>query len=355
MKESIICSCFADLNLDDPFFDSLKADYKGFSEWFNRKAAEGAKAYVQKTVAGIHAFLYLKDESNQEVADVVPSLPACKRLKVGTFKTDAHNTKLGERFVKKIMDEAIGGEYEEVYVTIFPRELQEPLIRLLERFGFNHVGMKGCERVYVKDMKHLSGDLLRDYPLFNPQGKRKFVLSIYPKYHTRLFPDSILKNERIDKAELIKDVSHTNSIHKIYICYIPKTRLLQRGDLVVIYRTSDRQAAARYRSVVTSICQMEEVRTRKSFTSCDEYLSYCRKYSIFSDEELKDIYDSGRQFIVLKMTYNAALTRRITNGKMKDEMGISPDYWGFFQLTDNQFNEILRIGEINENLIVNQA
>lgn len=133
------------------------------------------------------------------------------------------------------------------------------------------------------------------------------------------------------------------------------TQWLQRGDLIAIYRTNDGKGAARYRSVVTSICQIEEVRTKSSFTSKDEYLSYCHKYSIFTDNELGDIYASGRQFVVLKMTYNAALTRRITNGKMIDEMGIKPDYWGFFQLSDAQFTAILQRGEVNEGLIVNQT
>lgn len=40
---------FADVNLDDPFFDSLKMDYPGnststgFVVWFNRNATAGKK------------------------------------------------------------------------------------------------------------------------------------------------------------------------------------------------------------------------------------------------------------------------------------------------------------------------
>ena len=43
---------FAELNRDDPFFDSLKADYPGdgqikaFSDWFEQKAKEGRTALV---------------------------------------------------------------------------------------------------------------------------------------------------------------------------------------------------------------------------------------------------------------------------------------------------------------------
>ena len=29
---------FSSINIDDPFFDSLKEDYLGFEDWFKRKA-----------------------------------------------------------------------------------------------------------------------------------------------------------------------------------------------------------------------------------------------------------------------------------------------------------------------------
>lgn len=45
---------FADINLDDMFFDSLKKDYPGnefscgFIEWFHNKAAEGKRHWSSK-------------------------------------------------------------------------------------------------------------------------------------------------------------------------------------------------------------------------------------------------------------------------------------------------------------------
>ena len=57
--------------------------------------------------------------------------------------------------------------------------------------------------------------------------------------------------------------------------------------------------------------------------------------------------------VVIKMTYNVALAKRITRGMLLDEAGISPTlYWGFFQLTDNQFEYILKKGNVNENFII---
>ena len=273
-----------------------------------------------------------------------------KRLKVGTFKIDAHSTRLGERFVKKIMDKGIYEGYEEAYVTIFSK--QDGLISLLKKFGFKDYGTKGEELVLVKDFKNLTGDIIKDYPLIQPKGKRKYLLSIYPSYHTPLFSDSILKNEERKVDELVADVSYSNSIHKVYICFMPKTAALRKGDLLAIYRTNDRQGPARYRSVITSICQVEEVKTKEDFSSVDDYLNYCSKYSIFTKSDLLKWYKLDK-LVVIKMTYNIALEKRVTRGMLLDEMGISPTlYWGFFQLTDSQFDYILKKGKVNENFII---
>ena len=43
---------FSEIDLNDPFFDSLKADYPGtssstgFVQWFTKKAADGKRALV---------------------------------------------------------------------------------------------------------------------------------------------------------------------------------------------------------------------------------------------------------------------------------------------------------------------
>lgn len=145
MNETITLKCFADIDLNDMFFDSLKEDCPGFEAWFQKKSENNSKAYVQYTENNLQAFLYLKDESGEELTDVTPMRPACNRLKVGTFKIDAHNTKLGERFVKKIMDTALFKKAEEIYVTIFPKH--DGLIRILQRYGFNEEGKKG-EKLY---------------------------------------------------------------------------------------------------------------------------------------------------------------------------------------------------------------
>lgn len=105
MSEIIQTKRFNEIDLSDSFFESLKSDYPGFEDWFRKKDTE--EVLVQYADEGLQAFLYLKDESGLTPEGINPPLPAKKWLKVGTFKIDAHRTRLGERFIKKIMDFAI--------------------------------------------------------------------------------------------------------------------------------------------------------------------------------------------------------------------------------------------------------
>lgn len=349
MEKVLETKKFSSVNLEDSFFDSLRKDYPDFNKWFAKKKDE--TAFVQYGDGDrLQGFLYLKDESLEVDNIIEPTMLPKKRLKVGTFKIKAHSSRLGERFIKKIMDKGVYEGYEEAYVTIYPE--QGHLINLLEKYGFKKYGEKGKELVLVKDFTSCEGDLLKDYPLIQPKGKRKFLLSIYPDYHTPLFSDSILKNEERKSDELIKDVSFSNSIHKVYICFMPKTANLRKGDLLVIYRTNDYRGPARYRSVVTSICQVEEIKTKYDFSNMDEYLKYAQSYSIFGESDLRKWY-SNENLVVIKMTYNIALGKRVTRGMLLDEAKISPTlYWGFFQLTDSQFDYIIDKGMVNENFII---
>lgn len=347
---------FSDIDLQDTFFDSLRESYPEFDEWYKKKADAGATAYCYYVNGELKDFLYMKIEE-EKLTDVTPVLPAKKRLKVGTFKVDNDNrhTTRGERFMKKIMDKAVAENVEEIYVTMFPTDDLKKLIAMFEKFGFSHVADKNhadgrSEYVLVKDMRNLVDDMMLDYPFVKNAGSGKYVLSINPEYHTKLFPDSILNNEQ--KYDLIQDVSETNSIYKIYICWMRGVKDLKKGDKLVIYRTSDYQAPAAYRSVCTSVCTVCEVKAYKDFADEDAFVKYTNRYSVFNERELRGWYKQKNYFTVIKMVYNIAFTKKVINKVMKEQVGLRPNYWGFFKLTDAQFDKILELGEIDERYIV---
>lgn len=351
MRDFIQIRHFSEINLNDPFFDSLKSDYIEFEDWFQRKSEK--KALIFEEDDRIIAFLYLKPEDGP-LDDIVPTFSAAKRLKIGTFKIEAHGTKLGERFLKKIFDYAVNEKVEEVYVTIFPKH--EGLVRLFQTFGFVKIGEKqssnGTEDVYARKMDAIVGDTVADFPYFSSSGNRKFMLAIYPEFHTRLFADSILDNESFS---IVKDRSHTNSIHKIYVSWMKDLEQIKPGDLLVIYRTSDQEGRAWYRSVATSVCTVLETKKRQDFSSIEDYVNYCEKYSVFDPEELKKwwIEKPNRPLFVIKMVYNSAFGNRLTRKCLVEDVGLDSEIrWGFFELSDEQFKKIVELGGV-ENLRIN--
>ena len=341
---------FRDISLSDPFFDSLKKDYQEFTDWFQRKASE--PIYVYHTDNKLVGLIYLKLEEG-EVNDVTPPMPYGKRIKIGTLKVEAHGTRLGERLIKKAIDHAIVKQAEEIYITVFPHH--KPLIALLEEFGFRATGIKetvnGKETVLLKnfDYSKLSGDLRKDYPIIDTRQANFYLLAIRPQWHSQLFPDSILKTEYYD---LLSDISHTNSISKNYICSMDGVEDLLSRDVIVIYRMSDGQGPAEYRSVATSICVVEEVRSKNNFTNISEYLDYTKPYSVFSERELKQWWNR-RTLYVIKMLYNAAFNQRVIRKTLAEQIGLDRDErWGFIKLSQEQLLKIADLGGVDVRLII---
>ncbi|MGS0725004.1 hypothetical protein ACVBKF_02360 [Shewanella sp. 0m-11] len=332
------------INFADPFFDSLRADYAGFDNWLRKKAEESA--YVLYQNGFLVAFLYLKVEVGA-VTDVQPSLIPAKYLKVGTMKIEAHGTKLGELFIKKIFDNAIAFEVDRIYVTVF--EKHAPLISLLQKYGFVHRAMKGNELVLERQLWVDGVGGLLAYPRLLLGNNRQYLLSILPEFHTRLLPDSILNNEPVN---LVEDVSYSNRIHKMYISFSRDSAELRTGDALVLYRTGDNQGPAFYRAVGTSIGMVEEVRLKHSFINEQDFINYCASSSVFTEAELCGFYRNKVFFAVIKFTYNAALRRKITRGVLMNEVGVPNDRWVIRPITPEQLRHISHLGGLNENLVV---
>lgn len=191
---------------------------------------------------------------------------------------------------------------------------------------------------------------LNNYPLIQ-LNNRNFLLSIYPIWHTRLFPESILNNE---EPSTIEDVSSTNSIEKVYLTKMSQTAQLRPGDNLLIYRTTDGQGPARFRSVATSVCVVQEVLNIRNFTSFQDFINYCAPYSVFEQYELELLYKKKNYPIIIRFTYNFPLNKRVIRNDIMTITGYTDDdYWGFLPITNAHFKEILKLGRVNESFIIN--
>lgn len=331
-------SKFGKINLDDPFFDNLKEDYNGFDKWFIKKYDDEAYITINSENGKLLSFLYLKvEEKDEDYSQITPKFPPKKRLKIGTFKVINNGFRLGERFMKIIFDNALKNHVEEIYVTIFDkRDEQRRLMNLLEQWGFNYWGMKNSELVYVRDFIPVFNvlHLKETYPYIS-LSQNIFMVPIYSEYHTELFPDSILNTE--SPHEFIEDFPHRNCIEKVYVsrAVTPHPKL---GDILVFYRTG-----GYYKSVVTTIGVVQEI--RYNFRTEEEFIHYCRKISVYSEEKLleKWRYSPKKPFAV-RFLYVYSFPHRI-NMKQLIEMevlsGVDDAPRGFRPISNIQFEDIL--------------
>ena len=344
---------FGNVNLGDSFFDTFKDDYEDFDGWFNKKADE--VAYICKSGDQLIAFLYLKPEGvNEPYSDITPTFVKKKRLKIGTFKVALNPFKLGERFLKIIFDNALNLRVDEIYVTIFPKRAgQLQLIELFKDWGFQRHGTKltpsGSEEVYVRDFTPAvnRANPKLTYPYISGSSP-KFIVPIYPQYHTELFPDSILRTE--SPLDFIENEPHRNAIRKVYISRSIE-RDLNPGDIILFYRTG-----GYYESVISTMGVVENVIT--SIKDGTDFVRLCRKRSIFSDHELDQHWNyrpSNRPFIVnflyvYSFKKRPILKRLIDLGVIRD---VESAPRGFTPITEHHFKLILEEARFDESLVVN--
>lgn len=338
------------IDLNDPFFLSLKNDYTGFAEWFQRKRNETAYITFNSKNGKLLSFLYLKIEGPEEnYADIQPAFPQKKRLKVGTFKVIRNGFRLGERFLKIIFDNALKHKVDEIYVTIFDRsDEQKRLIALMEKWGFVYWGKKGDENVYVRDFTpRCDGENAnKTYP-FISINRNAYIVPIYPEYHTELLPDSILNTE--SPEDFVEDSPHRNGISKVYVsrAWEPHPR---KGEILVFYRTG-----GLYKGVVTTIGVVSD--TRETFASKEEFIKYCLRGSVFPEKELEKMWDYKPQKpFVVNFLYVYSFLNRINMERLIDMgifKGVNDAPRGFYKISKDQFESILKETASEGRFIVN--
>lgn len=341
---------FGQINLSDEFFESLKEDYQGFENWFVKKSDENAYVTLNKGNGKLLSFLYLKIEDKTEnYNSIFPVLPPKKRLKVGTFKVINNGFRLGERFMKIIFDNALINKVDEIYVTIFNhREEQIRLIELMEQWGFIFWGMKGDERVYVRNFApHFSINSLKENYPYVSRNTNSFIVPIYEEYHTELLPDSILNTE--SPQEFVEDFPHRNGINKVYVsrAFEPHPK---QGDLLVFYRTG-----GYYKSVVSTIGIVQEV--IYDIETESDFINHCRKGSVFPENDLKAMwnYNQRKRPFIIRFLYIYSFPHRI-NMKQLIELnvlsGIEDAPRGFKPITREHLNIILKETKSDESFII---
>ena len=198
------------------------------------------------------------------------------------------------------------------------------MIELLEYWGFKLWGTKqttsGIESVYVRPfVKPADKNNPRfTYP-FLPTDSNVFIVPIFPKYHTELFPDSILQTE--SPLDFVENEPHRNAIQKVYVSH-SRERNLNKGDIILFYRTKNPGQKAYYASVITTIGLVENIINPSNL---DNLIAVCRKRTALSDEELSIFWNKFPTFkpFVVNFLYTESLPNPFkVNLKRLIELGV---------------------------------
>lgn len=351
IKDPIHQVPFSELKLDDPFFDSLRETYApGFDPWFKKKSETGEKTWIAKDEHGkLVAMLYLKFEDDREERTNPPLTRP--RLKIGTFKVDfEHHTSVGKRLLAIALRTFAESGRPYVYVTMYDTANTKGLRLMLGQYGFTRIGDKGDEQVWAKRRKPNATTPYETFP-FIMRGRGGYhVLSIYPKFHERMFP--IRLRDEADRP--VRDNVASNTIEKVYLSGAWNAPTMKPGDYVAIYRTKTQHAAARYSSVISSICTITDIRDINSFDGKDDFINHIRGRSVFTQQELEDFWNRKRYRWVISMLFNFPLERCPNRERLIAAHVIDAnEQITCVPISEHQFGTILRLGETNEGYVVN--
>ena len=336
------------LDLNDPFFDSLKKSYPEFEEWFRRISQEGRKCFVHfKKDDRLGALLIYKIE--EDFIDVTLHLPKKKRLKLCTFKATTLGRKIGELFIKLSVEFSIKNDVKEIYLTLFS-DKESHLVKLISEYGFvKTVRNTRGEDIYVKSLAPEKEELkslpaLKVSKEFWPYFKDgpeidKFVVPIQPSFYGKLFTESGNRQTSLDehRGEFIVE---GNTIKKAYLCH-SKTKKIRPGDVLLFYRSIDQSA-------ITSIGVVEEVYL--GLRDPDEIKKLVRKRTVYGDDEIKEMAKNDTMIILFTWHFHLKTPLKLKRLIQLEVLKAAPQ--SIMQIAHGKYLKVKREGKIDERFTV---
>ena len=273
------------LDVTDPIFASLHADYPGFGGWFAMCQDEQRTGWIINNNE-LAAVTIIKDETPADFG-----LPG-KTLKICLFKVSASHAgmRYGELLLKPVLGYAEDNEYETVYVTAFSK--YEEIAVFFSNFGFRKVEYQSQlgESVFVKSLApgaEATGLRPLDYhiaygpPHYMHNAQPAFIVPIQPRFHDLLFPEA--------NPQLMPERNPFGTgIRKAYLCNASIRRIAD-GSVLYFYRSQDWHS-------LTAVGIAEGI---KVSSSADEIARYVGKRTVYSYPEIQEMADKGEVLAIL--------------------------------------------------------
>ncbi|MCP9621571.1 hypothetical protein FOH10_29405 [Nocardia otitidiscaviarum] len=277
------------IDLSADIFNSLRADYDDFSEWWLRKVCrEWRDVIILGSPTSPEGVAVLKIEKDRPHGLDSPVLKIC------TFKVadDFRGVKRGELLLKALVSYARRQRLNGMYLEVLPDKID--LIDWLANFGFSVVDTASTARNEMVLLKRLSpspSELLLpelEYAKrFGPgeiRPTRAHFIPIRDSWHHRLFPEADEQGDLFQGGEACG-----NAIRKAYLCHSPSRKVMP-GDALVFIRTGRGPAAATVIGVAESV---------SACTSWKEIIGQVGTRTVYTATEIYDMTRPNRAVLVL--------------------------------------------------------
>jgi GNAT superfamily N-acetyltransferase len=306
----------------DPIFHSLRNDYLGFDDWWQRICSEHRNCWIVNSESNIAGIVVYKDESsNSEVG----RFGACKVLKLCTFKVaqDYRGGRLGEQLLKQAIGYAYSNKYEVVFVEAYAK--QKSLLDLFAYYGFFVHSQKNDQLIIAKDFRNTVNEEdrykwhLKNYPALEPRPLAIVVVPIRPEFHKRLLPEAtqLRPNLTIDMFDGIwsnrqkENFIPSTAIRKVYVCKAQIKDIAPGSRLYFYLAKSDEIIGSQSLTGVGIVENFIEV------NSLAELQKITAKRSVYKLSELEEIYNRKGKTKVLNFIFSGVCTPMLGLSKIK--------------------------------------
>jgi hypothetical protein len=324
--------------LGSAFFDSIRNDYDGFNQWFQRIARQGRRAWVYREPGqdAVQAICIFAVQNDERITDDNRTL-AGAALKLCTFKVGeaVRGRKIGELFLRAAFRFATLHPCEHIFVHANARQ-QDNLTGLVTDFGFRNFGTYMQDAVFVKDHPIQPPAVLmaafeynrRYYPHYLDDVEvRKFIVPILPRFHDILFPDWMAPGQALPANHPRRHVG--NAIKLAYLSNAI-SKLPRPGDLVLFYRSHDQKA-------ITTLGVVEHY---ESMSSADDIARVVSRRTVYSNAQIAELTRDETKVMLFRLIkhFEVPVTLaqllappRIVNGYIQS----------ITHITDDSFSRIL--------------
>lgn len=324
--------------LASPFFNSIRAGYPEFDDWFRRKAREGRRAWIYRDGANhdIAAICIYAVQTDEQITDDGEVLEG-DTLKLCTFKVGeaVRGRKVGELFLRAAFQYATNHRCESIFLHAND-EQQGHLKALIEDFGFRYKGDYQGDGVYVKDHPVDPPALQMDpfeyarlyYPHYmSGEDVQKFLVPIQPQYHDILFPDYQRPGHALPDGHPQQHVG--NAIKLAYLCHTLSKRP-HPGDLVLFYRSRD----------VCAVTTLGVVESYDWSDSADEIAGIVSRRTVYSDRQIVEMAKTETKVMLFRLIHH--FENPLSFAQLKRLRVVRGPIQSITNISDESFSRILR-------------